>query len=127
VDDALVPKHSISTKITVFLRTFIEIRDTVLDRRNLKLPARGPRKKAPQKVARNNSIARPGKGKRQDSPIALMEELAKYPFPCPNCSVTFDDVKLFCSDLCAEEARHVRYARRCKAEGRDEDPLVKER
>jgi 5-methylcytosine-specific restriction endonuclease McrA len=55
-----------------------------------------------------------------------MEELARYPFPCPNCSVTFADVKLFCSDLCKDEAKCVRYWRRCRADGRDEDPKVKE-
>ena len=84
-----------------FCIPFTEIRDTVLDRRNFRLP--------------------------QDSPTALtMEEFAGYPFHCPNCSVTFYGVRLFCSDLCDDEAAFVRYARRRKADGRDEDPNVKE-
>jgi 5-methylcytosine-specific restriction endonuclease McrA len=81
--------------------------------------------KAPKKVTRK--VAKPRKGKRQDSPTALtMEELAGYPIRCANCSVTFDDVKLFCSGLCQAEAAYVRYVRRRIAEGRDQDPLVKE-
>ena len=53
-----------------------------------------------------------------------MDELAAYPFHCANCSATFEDVKLFCSQLCADEAGWVRYARRCMAGGRDRDPRV---
>ena len=53
-----------------------------------------------------------------------MEELAGYPFHCPNCSVTFDDVRLFCSRLCKDEAHCVRYARRCMADERYEDQTV---
>jgi hypothetical protein len=85
--------------------------------------------KAPKNVTRNNSMKRPRKGKRQDSPTALtMEELAGYPFHCPNCSFTFEDVKSspFCSLLCKAEAHYVRYWRRCIADGRDKDPRVKE-
>jgi hypothetical protein len=59
--------------------------------------------------------------------MLTIEELAQRPFPCPNCSVTFDDVRrAFCSDLCTDEAALVRYVRRCKADGHDEDPKVKE-
>jgi 5-methylcytosine-specific restriction endonuclease McrA len=58
--------------------------------------------------------------------LAAMEELAKCPFNCPNCSVTFDGADLFCSELCDEEAKHVRYVRARKSDGRAGDPEVKE-
>ena len=83
-------------------------------------------------MTRNDSRERPRKGKRQDSPTALtmeelaaVEELARYPFRCPNCPVTFDDVKkLFCPRLCKDEAKCVRYARGCIADGRYEGHTV---
>ena len=57
--------------------------------------------------------------------LAAVEELARYPFRCPNCPVTFDDVKKhFCSSLCKDEAKCVRYARGCIADGRYEDHTV---
>jgi hypothetical protein len=79
--------------------------------------------KAPKKVTRNNSRKRP----RKVNELAAMEKLARRPFHCPNCSVTFEDVSSpFCSPLCRDEAKCVRYWRRCRADGRDEDPKVKE-
>jgi hypothetical protein len=89
--------------------------------------------KAPQKVTRKSSSEKARKDKPQDSPTALtieelavMKELAGYPFHCPNCSVTFEDVRLFCSRLCKDEAKCVRYARGCIADGRYEGPTVKD-
>jgi hypothetical protein len=81
--------------------------------------------KAPKRVTRK--IARPRKAKPQDGPTTLaMEEFGGYPFRCYNCCVTFDDKKLFCSDLCQAEAHDVRYARRCIADGRYEDQTVRD-
>jgi 5-methylcytosine-specific restriction endonuclease McrA len=50
-------------------------------------------------------------------------------FPCLNCddpAIIADQVKLFCSEKCKEEAKSVRYARRCIREGRTERPDVRE-
>ncbi|HKO56344.1 MAG TPA: HNH endonuclease [Thermoanaerobaculia bacterium] len=33
------------------------------------------------------------------------------PFPCPNCDEPVPDARLFCSELCREEAKYVRYYR----------------
>jgi hypothetical protein len=59
-------------------------------------------------------------------PALTMDDLAAYPFPCANCSITFEEVKLFCGPLCNEEASWVRYVRRCHADGRDRDVKVAE-
>jgi hypothetical protein len=57
--------------------------------------------------------------------------LPLYPvdFPCLNCDqpMTLTSViKLYCSDLCSEEAHFVRYFRACKGDGRVNQPDVKE-
>jgi hypothetical protein len=60
--------------------------------------------------------------------LAATEELARLPFHCPNCPVTFEDVKSspFCSSLCGEEAHWVRRVRRCmRNRSYYEDPKVK--
>lgn len=55
-----------------------------------------------------------------------LNELRVFPFKCANCSVIFTDTKLFCRVVCSDEASWVRYARRCRADGRDQDAKVAE-
>lgn len=55
--------------------------------------------------------------------------LCPVDFPCLNCdqSMTLTNVvKLYCSDLCSEEAHFVRYFRACKGDGRINQPDVEE-
>lgn len=59
-------------------------------------------------------------------PLLCIEDLLVYPFPCPNCGKPLNDKKLFCSDLCRDEAKFVRYFRACIADGRYEQIDVKE-
>ena len=50
-------------------------------------------------------------------------------FPCLNCDqpVTLTNiVKLYCSDLCKDEASFVRYFRACRSDGRNNQPDVKD-
>lgn len=50
-------------------------------------------------------------------------------FPCLNCDqpVTLTNiVKLYCSDLCRDEAKFVRYFRACRSDGRIDRPDVKD-
>jgi 5-methylcytosine-specific restriction endonuclease McrA len=50
-------------------------------------------------------------------------------FPCLNCDrpITLTkDVKLFCDEACADEAKLVRYVRRCRRDGRINQPDVRE-
>jgi hypothetical protein len=54
------------------------------------------------------------------------EELETLPFRCVNCSGSFDDIKLYCSDLCSDEADWVRYVRRCRSDGRYERAEIQE-
>jgi len=51
------------------------------------------------------------------------------PFICLNCDEPIEltgQVKLFCSELCSEEAKFVRYFRRCSPDGRIKQPDVLE-
>lgn len=51
------------------------------------------------------------------------------PFICLNCDQPIEvtgQIKLFCSDLCSEEAKFVRYFRRCSHDGRIKQADVKE-
>jgi 5-methylcytosine-specific restriction endonuclease McrA len=51
------------------------------------------------------------------------------PFICLNCDQSFEvtgQVKLFCSELCKEEAKFVRYFRRCSHDGRINQADVQE-
>ena len=45
---------------------------------------------------------------------------------CLNCDGGLVKPKLFCSDLCTDEASLVRYIRRCRQDGRDRKPDVRE-
>lgn len=50
-------------------------------------------------------------------------------FPCVNCEkpIPWDrPIKIFCSDLCRDEADYVRYYRRCLSDGRSEMPDIQE-
>ena len=64
--------------------------------------------------------------------IAEIRRLSQYPFHCPNCDAVFEAAvrggaaELFCSPLCREIAKYVRYARACRQDGRDQRPDVLE-
>ncbi len=47
-----------------------------------------------------------------------LESLSSPPFPCPNCNIPIGEPVLFCSDLCKDKAKFVRYFRACVADGR---------
>jgi 5-methylcytosine-specific restriction endonuclease McrA len=55
-----------------------------------------------------------------------IEDLLVYPFPCANCGKLLSSSRLFCSDLCRDEAKFVRYCRACIADGRYRRDDVKE-
>lgn len=52
--------------------------------------------------------------------------LAAEPFRCANCFGNITVARLFCAQLCSDEASWVRYARRCQATGSDSRPDVAE-
>jgi len=52
--------------------------------------------------------------------------LVRAPFPCTNCDAPVPDASLFCSDLCKEEAKYVRYYREKIADGTAERPDIHE-
>jgi 5-methylcytosine-specific restriction endonuclease McrA len=54
------------------------------------------------------------------------ENLQSFPFPCPNCDRRIEEAVLFCSELCRNEAKFVRYFRACVADGRFFEPVVQE-
>lgn len=53
-------------------------------------------------------------------------KLVAFPFPCPNCDAPVPDASLFCSDLCKDEAKYVRYYREKIADGTAEQPDIRE-
>lgn len=55
-----------------------------------------------------------------------IHDLVVYPFPCCNCGKLLNSNRLFCSNLCRDEAKFVRYFRACIADGRFEQQDVKE-
>ncbi|MCI0558417.1 MAG: HNH endonuclease [Nitrososphaera sp.] len=55
-----------------------------------------------------------------------VEALALFPFCCPNCDSLVNKAALFCSDLCRDEAKFVRYFRACLNDGRYNEPDVQE-
>lgn len=55
-----------------------------------------------------------------------VESLAARPFLCPNCDTIIPSPTLFCSDLCKDEAKFVRYFRACLKDGRYDQPDVQE-
>lgn len=55
-----------------------------------------------------------------------LKDLVAYPFPCPNCDQLISTPKLFCSELCKQVAKFIRYVRACRQDGRDQQPDVQE-
>ena len=66
-------------------------------------------------TANNKSTIKPGSS-----------NLIVYPFPCPNCDHPINEAKLYCSEICKQEAKFVRYVRDCRRDGRDQQPDVQE-
>jgi 5-methylcytosine-specific restriction endonuclease McrA len=64
--------------------------------------------------------------KPPSSSAQTLEALTSFPFPCPNCDKSMNDAALFCSDLCKDEAKFVRYFRACLRDGRYDEPEVQE-
>ncbi len=56
----------------------------------------------------------PRKRKRRPLPPIdpRAELLVQIPFLCPNCDSHVANAKVFCSDLCRDEAKYVRYYRK---------------
>src|SRR5438045_4023628 len=55
-----------------------------------------------------------------------LKHLTTLPFPCPNCDKLLTEAKLYCSELCRQEAKFIRYARSCRSDGRDLQPDVRD-
>ena len=55
-----------------------------------------------------------------------IKTLGAYPYPCPNCGKPVQNKRLFCCNLCRDEAKFVRYFRGCIAYGRHKQADVKE-
>ncbi len=55
-----------------------------------------------------------------------IDHLLSYPFLCPNCESIIREGKLFCKELCKEEAKYIRYYRACISSGRISQPDVRE-
>ncbi|HSY47306.1 MAG TPA: HNH endonuclease signature motif containing protein [Thermoanaerobaculia bacterium] len=53
-------------------------------------------------------------------------KLVVFPFPCPNCDSPVPDATLFCTELCRDEAKFVRYYRERIADGTLWKPDVRE-
>jgi 5-methylcytosine-specific restriction endonuclease McrA len=68
------------------------------------------------------------KPKTSKEPIAEteLEALIASPFPCQNCDEPIREALLFCSDVCKQEAKYIRYVRACRQDGRDQQPDVQE-
>ena len=56
--------------------------------------------------------------------VLTVEDLSGFPFPCANCSSVIRQAKMYCSEVCSQEAGWVRYARACRLDGRDQLPDV---
>lgn len=50
----------------------------------------------------------------------------KPPFTCVNCGRKNNDGRLYCNEVCQQEAEIIRYARRARLDGRINDPDVQE-
>jgi len=55
-----------------------------------------------------------------------LNDMSVFPFPCANCSHPIEEGKLYCSQLCVQIAELVRYVRRCRVDGRYQEPDVQE-
>jgi hypothetical protein len=49
-----------------------------------------------------------------------VEDLSALPFRCANCSAVIETAKMYCSQICSQEAEWARYARRCRLDGRSQ-------
>jgi 5-methylcytosine-specific restriction endonuclease McrA len=69
--------------------------------------------------------ARPKASKK---PLAgtKLESLVAFPFQCLNCDQPIKDPVLFCSEVCKQEAKFVRYVRACRRDERDQQPDIQE-
>lgn len=63
---------------------------------------------------------------RPHATLPTLEELSVPPFLCVNCfgELGAESAKLYCGQLCSQEAGYVRYARRCRQDGREQRPDV---
>jgi 5-methylcytosine-specific restriction endonuclease McrA len=61
---------------------------------------------------------------KDDALPAEYAPLLSVPFQCANCGHILGEAKLFCSDLCRDEAKFVRYFRACIMDGRTTQPDV---
>ena len=73
-------------------------------------------------------MSRSGKSEAREhfDPDRELERLTRYPFPCPNCDTPIRTARLFCSEMCQQTAKYVRYARACQRDGRAERFNVRE-
>ena len=89
---------------------------------------RRPRKHLPDGSI--NPLWQPVKSSRQKKPPAAIdtraEPFVRFPFPCVNCDSPVPNARLFCSDLCRDEAKYVRYYRKVIDEGSVEDLEIRE-
>src|SRR5215210_7111741 len=74
---------------------------------------------------RQDKKSKPNFDKKKTLDISL-KHLVTFPFPCPNCDQPILEGKLYCSEICSQEAHFVRYVRRCHQDGRDQQPDVRE-
>ncbi len=61
--------------------------------------------------------------------MLTLDKLCARPFKCVNCASVIKEgtrARAYCSELCGQEADWVRYARRCHADGRDQQPDVRQ-
>jgi len=63
---------------------------------------------------------------RPPPPRHIVKALSSLPFACLNCDIELTEATLFCSELCKDEAKFVRYFRACLRDGRYERPDVQE-
>jgi 5-methylcytosine-specific restriction endonuclease McrA len=64
--------------------------------------------------------------RKRELSILREDPLTQPPFPCANCDKPVKKPSLFCTDLCTEEARYVRYYRACNSDGRSQRADVQE-
>ena len=71
----------------------------------------------------NGSVEDPVASKKS-ARLETLTDLKAIPRACVNCGSHMESVQLFCSELCKQEAKWVRYARACRDDGRiDQDDV----
>lgn len=63
---------------------------------------------------------------REQTIDEVIKQLVTFPFPCPNCDKLLTEAKLYCSEVCRQEAKFVRYVRSCRSDGRSFQEDVQE-